>query len=108
MNKKRYAGLFWTNPVKWDKLDAKGIETVRRDNCRLVRIMVDTVLKKMLIERSPEQAVEYVKNTLSALLQNQIDISLLVITKALGKKAEGAKGGYKTKAAHVELADGET
>lgn len=105
MNKKRYAGLFWTNPVKWDKLDAKGIETVRRDNCRLVRIMVDTVLKKMLIERSPEQAVEYVKNTLSALLQNQIDISLLVITKALGKKAEGAKGGYKTKAAHVELAE---
>lgn len=29
MNKKRYAGLYWTNPTKWDKLDAKGIETVR-------------------------------------------------------------------------------
>ncbi len=36
MNKKRYAGLYWTNPDKWDKMDAKGIETVRRDNCRLV------------------------------------------------------------------------
>lgn len=105
MNKKRYAGLFWTNPVKWDKLDAKGIETVRRDNCRLVRILVDTCLKKMLIDRSPEDAIEYVKSTLSALLQNQIDISLLVITKALGKKSEGTKGGYKTKAAHVELAE---
>ena len=105
MNKKRYAGLFWTNPEKWDKLDAKGIETVRRDNCRLVRILVDTCLKKMLIDRSPEDAVEYVKNTLSALLQNQIDISLLVITKALGKKSEGTKGGYKTRAAHVELAE---
>lgn len=23
MNKKRYAGLFWTKPDKWDKLDAK-------------------------------------------------------------------------------------
>merc|ERR1740138_1013011 len=33
MNKKRSAGLYWTNPVKYDKLDAKGIETVRRDNC---------------------------------------------------------------------------
>ena len=104
MNKKRYAGLFWTKPEKWDKLDAKGIETVRRDNCRLVRILVDTCLKKMLIDRSPEDAVEYVKNTLSALLQNQIDISLLVITKALGKKTNDA-GGYKTKAAHVELAE---
>ena len=45
------------------------------------------------------------KNTLSALLQNQIDLSLLVITKALGKKADGKKDGYKTRAAHVELAE---
>ena len=104
MNKKRYAGLFWTKPEKWDKLDAKGIETVRRDNCRLVRILVDTCLKKLLIDRSPEDAVEYVKSTLSALLQNQIDISLLVITKALGKKADDDGKGYKAKAAHVELA----
>ena len=36
MNKKRYAGMYWTNPDKPDKMDAKGIETVRRDNCRLV------------------------------------------------------------------------
>ena len=35
MNKKRYAGLYWTNAEKYDKLDAKGIETVRRDNCQL-------------------------------------------------------------------------
>ena len=33
MNKKRYAGVLWTNPKKYDKIDAKGIETVRRDNC---------------------------------------------------------------------------
>jgi len=33
MNKKRYAGLYWTRPEAYDKLDAKGIETVRRDNC---------------------------------------------------------------------------
>jgi hypothetical protein len=36
MNKKRYAGLLWTKPEKWDKIDTKGIETVRRDNCLLV------------------------------------------------------------------------
>lgn len=36
MNKKRYAGMYWTNPEKADKMDAKGIETVRRDNCGLV------------------------------------------------------------------------
>lgn len=32
MNKKRYAGLYWTNPDKHDKMDTKGIETVRRDS----------------------------------------------------------------------------
>jgi hypothetical protein len=37
MNKKRYAGLLWSQPDKYDKMDTKGIETVRRDNCLLVR-----------------------------------------------------------------------
>ena len=37
ISKKRYAGLLWTKPDKWDKIDTKGIETVRRDNCLLVR-----------------------------------------------------------------------
>lgn len=36
MNKKRYAGMLWTKPTKPDKMDCKGIETVRRDNCALV------------------------------------------------------------------------
>jgi DNA polymerase delta subunit 1 len=36
INKKRYAGLYWTNPSKWDKMDTKGIETVRRDSCEMV------------------------------------------------------------------------
>jgi DNA polymerase delta subunit 1 len=51
MNKKRYAGLLWTSPDRYDKMDTKGLETVRRDNCLLVRRVVDTVLKKILIER---------------------------------------------------------
>ena len=61
MNKKRYAGLYWTNPNKWDKLDAKGIETVRRDNCGLVRTMVSKVLNMILLERKVQPAIEYTK-----------------------------------------------
>ena len=51
MNKKRYAGLLWTTPEHYDKLDAKGLETVRRDNCLLVRRMIDTCLRKIIVER---------------------------------------------------------
>jgi DNA polymerase delta subunit 1 len=101
INKKRYAGLYWTNLEKHDKLDTKGIETVRRDNCRLVQTVIDTCLKKILIERNVNEAVTYVKNTISDLLLNKIDISQLVITKALSKSGDE----YAGKQAHVELAE---
>ena len=101
INKKRYAGLYWTNSVKYDKMDSKGIETVRRDNCRLVQIVIQTVLNKILIDRDLESAQEYVKDTISSLLNNKIDLSMLVITKALTKRDDD----YTAKQAHVELAE---
>ena len=102
MNKKRYAGLLWTRPEKYDKMDCKGLETVRRDNCLLVRKMVDTCLRKILIDRDVKGAIAYAKTTIADLLQNKLDISMLVISKSLGKSADDA--GYKAKQAHVELA----
>ena len=120
MNKKRYAGLLWTKPEKWDKIDAKGIETVRRDNCGIVKETVQTCLNMLLINRDAKAALDYCKGSISDLLQNRIDLSLLVITKGLGKKTnqapateeEGKKppaaqaaGSYHAKQAHVELAE---
>ena len=120
INKKRYAGLYWTSPEKYDKMDSKGIETVRRDNCRLVQTVIETILHKILIDQDVQGAQEYVlppsllhlplltvslsyssyvKDTISDLLQNRIDMSKLVITKAL------SKSDYASKQAHVELAD---
>jgi DNA polymerase delta subunit 1 len=99
INKKRYAGLYWTNPDKYDKMDSKGIETVRRDNCRLVQTVIETVLRKILIDRDLDGAQDYVKETISSLLHNKIDLSVLVITKAL------SKSDYTAKQAHVELAE---
>jgi DNA polymerase delta subunit 1 len=86
MSKKRYAGLLWTNKERFDKIDCKGIETVRRDSCALVQQVVNTCLRKILIERSYEEAIEYIKTIVSDLLQNRVDLSLLVISKGLGKK----------------------
>ena len=100
INKKRYAGLYWTKTESYDKLDTKGIETVRRDNCRLVQTVIDTCLKKILIDRDVKGAIAYVKETISDLLMNRVDISQLVISKALSKSGEE----YAGKQAHVELA----
>lgn len=101
ISKKRYAGLLWTNPEKFDKMDTKGIETVRRDNCLLVKNLVTECLHKILIDQDIPGAVQYVKNTISDLLMNRMDLSLLVITKGLTKTGED----YEVKAAHVELAE---
>lgn len=62
INKKRYAGLYWTNPLKYDKMDTKGIETVRRDNCRLVQNVIETILRMILIDRDVQGAQEYVNS----------------------------------------------
>ncbi|KAF2863105.1 DNA polymerase delta catalytic subunit [Piedraia hortae CBS 480.64] len=99
INKKRYAGLFWTNTEKYDKMDTKGIETVRRDNCRLVQTVIETVLRMLLIDQDQQGAQDYIKETISELLQNKIDMSNLVITKAL------SKSDYAAKQAHTELAE---
>lgn len=56
INKKRYAGLYWTRPDKYDKMDSKGIETVRRDNCRMVQTVIETVLRKILIDQDVDGA----------------------------------------------------
>ena len=131
MNKKRYAGMYWTNPNKPDKMDAKGIETVRRDNCLIVGHLVQKVLEILLdVQQSGDRvqkAVEHCKGTLSDLLQNRVDLSLLVITKSLSRKIgeddedkekeketgvgndQAGKGnndktkGYKANMAHVNL-----
>lgn len=99
ISKKRYAGLLWTNTEKHDKMDCKGIESVRRDNCRLVANIISSVLTLLLEKRDKDSAIAMVKSVISDLLQNKIDISLLVVSKALSKV------DYDNKQAHVELAE---
>jgi DNA polymerase delta subunit 1 len=101
IQKKRYAGLYFTKPDKYDKMDCKGIETVRRDNCPLVSNLINICLQKLLIERDPQGAIEYAKQTISDLLCNRIDISNLVITKELTKTDKE----YANKQVHCELAN---
>ena len=127
IKKKKYSGVIWTKEDKYDKIYTKGLEAVRRDNCELVRIVVENVLKKILVDRSPDDAVKYCKGIISDLLQNKIDISLLIISKSLSKRAEDGGSDdegldnkkpnkstqnksnksttYQAKQAHVELSE---
>jgi len=99
INKKRYAGLYYSKPDKFDKMDCKGIETVRRDNCPLVANLINRCLQKLLIDRDVNSAVRHAQVVISNLLCNRVDISELIITKELTKSDED----YAAKQAHVEL-----
>lgn len=101
MNKKRYAGMTHTAPGKEGRIDTKGIETVRRDNCELVREVMETSLDMILRKKDVGGAKAYVKGVVSDLLQNKIGMSQLVISKSLTKKGEA----YLARQAHVELAE---
>eukprot|EP01022_Parablepharisma_sp_SALTPOND_P033165 TRINITY_DN88253_c2_g1_i1.p1 TRINITY_DN88253_c2_g1~~TRINITY_DN88253_c2_g1_i1.p1 ORF type:complete len:857 (-),score=79.52 TRINITY_DN88253_c2_g1_i1:1460-4030(-) len=110
LTKKRYAGLLYSNnPEKYDKLDAKGIETVRRDNCMLVKDIVNKCLDLIIRKNDKQGALNYCKEMISDLFLGKIDISLLIITKGIGKRTEDKKDAtktqYKAKLAHVELAN---
>lgn len=99
INKKRYAGLIYTNPKSSDRIDTKGIETVRRDNCELVKTVIEGCLKKILLEKNLLGAQNLVKNVVSELYMDKVDLSQLVISKTY------TKSNYTTKQAHTELAE---
>jgi DNA polymerase delta subunit 1 len=63
--------------------------------------LISVCLQKLLIEKDPQGAIDYAKQTISNLLCNRIDISQLVITKELTKTDKE----YAGKQAHVELAN---
>lgn len=95
LSKKWYAGLLWTNPDAPDKKDCKGVESVRRDSCQLVRKMVDKVLEIILYEKNFTKAVNYCKGKVYDLLNNRIDLSDLILTKSISKSINSEdEGGY--------------
>jgi len=96
--KKRYAGMKHVSVDAPPKMDVKGIETVRRDNCKLVGKTMETCLDLILAKDNAEGAKMFVRETLSSLLKNQVDIQLLVISRGLSKL------DYATRQPHAELA----
>lgn len=114
MAKKRYVGVYYSKSSEFhDKIDKKGFESVRRDNCYLIREILEHILDLLLCRDDVPGIVLYVRQVISQLVQNKIDISKLVITKAVSKKSEEegdekskakGKNTYKTRQAHIELA----
>ncbi len=94
-SKKRYASLFWTNPLKYDYIDYKGIQVVRRDNCTFVRenskkifeyiFLNDKVLNYSFenVDELIETSKEYARDKIRKLVNAEVPMKELLLSKSL-------------------------
>jgi len=94
-SKKRYASLFWTNPLKYDYIDYKGIQVVRRDNCSFVRenskkifeyiFLNDKILNYSFdtVEELIQTSTDYARERISKLVNGEVAMKELLLSKSL-------------------------
>ena len=101
LTKKRYvAWKFEPDNGEWKEgTEMKGIETVRRDWCGLVSESMKDIIEMLLKKNDAKEAVVYFKDIIKKLLNGEIDIDKLVITKTVTKSPERYAGVQP----HIEL-----
>jgi DNA polymerase elongation subunit (family B) len=81
--KKRYVGnLYEKNPKKF-KQKSMGIELKRRDNAPIVKTVSAGIINKIVNERNPEGAFEFMKDILEKIIHGQFKMDKFVITKTI-------------------------
>ena len=82
-SKKRYAGMVYTSATETPKMDVKGLQLVRRDNCPLVKVVSADILDAIMREKSVEKAVDAAKTHILRLLENRAPTEMFVVSKSL-------------------------
>jgi DNA polymerase delta subunit 1 len=97
LGKKRYVGLCHIMGEK-PKIDSKGVESNRLDNCPLVRRMMKEVFEYLFVRNDLQGALKFVRDTAIDLIQGRIEMAELVVTKSV------SKDNYAGKMTHIEVA----
>jgi DNA polymerase delta subunit 1 len=101
-SKKRYAAKMWikeNDEVKFQKVDIKGLQVVRRDNCPYVREVCKEILGLVLDSSDPLPAIERARAAAKLLKSGDVPMEKLMMSKQLG-------GDYKSKSLpHVAVVD---
>lgn len=99
VNKKRYAGAYWTKPDFWDMIYSRGLENVRRDSCVLAPELMEVVLYLILGQNDIEAAKNIIRVVVQRLYMCEIDIDRLVLSK------EYVKENYATPQMHIAVVE---
>ena len=95
--KKRYCAMKYDTPDKSGKLDYKGLELARRDNCQLAKNTMKMYLDELIVNGHPVDALRSVLNNINKMMSGALDIDEYVVTKAL------TKTNYVNAQIHVNL-----
>lgn len=87
--KKRYIGKMYEEQddgtMKFIKLDCKGVEVVRRDNCKFAKEVYTSVMNALIEDMSSEKACADLKRHLLELETNAVDNEKFVLSKLMKK-----------------------
>jgi len=73
----------YTRPEAPDKIDTKGIQLVRRDNCPLVKDVSNAVLRAIMHDKSVDAALHAARAHVAAVLSARTPIDKFVVSKSL-------------------------
>lgn len=88
LSKKRYIGNYYgTSPYNYDYTEKKGVVLKRRDNPEIVKKVYNGVINPILKDgaRGVNLSIKFLKEQLRKLMNNDVDLNDLVITKTLAK-----------------------
>jgi DNA polymerase elongation subunit (family B) len=100
LSKKRYVGMLYETDTNKGKRKEMGIVLKRRDNAPIVKDIYGGVIDILMKERNIQKATDYVNKCLQDLVEGNVPIDKLIITKSL-------RSFYKNpqQIAHKVLAD---
>jgi DNA polymerase elongation subunit (family B) len=91
LSKKRYVGNLYETDVNKYYQKSMGIVLKRRDNAKIVKIVVGGIVNYILNERSNQGAIDYTRSLIKKILRGNYDIDKFIITKTLRGEYKGKK-----------------
>lgn len=86
-SKKRYAAKMWVmgkNGIELEKIDIKGLQVIRRDNCAFVRDTCQNIINMILDSSDPSGPIAYAKQKANDLKDGHVEMNQLILSKRLG------------------------
>lgn len=94
-HKKKYIGNLYTDDPNKYKVKSMGLALKRRDNAKLCIDVFQTFIDKLLKNDNKESALEYVRESIQKLYNEELPLESYVISKKI------AKAKYKSTPSHI-------